>query len=367
MNNKKSYKSEKSSFRNSFHESIRSKDKKEAIARDFKELKEFFFSEEQKENIKNMSWLKRIFYTSWWLLKTLFNKLTPIRRLLVLVGTIFILININQSGNEANNSQNLHIIGGIILLFVLMLELKDKLLAKNELEAGRKIQQALLPERSPNIPGWDIWLFTRSANEVSGDLIDYFPLEKSRHALVIADVAGKGLHAALLMAKLQTIIRTLAPDSSSIGSFGKKLNSVFSRESLPNIFATVIYLEIKPDHGKVKLLNAGHYLPIGLINNKIQELPKGNPALGILHNAKFIEQSIQLKKDDFLLIYSDGLSEARNEEGEFYGKDRILELLPKLSGQPAQEIGNRLIKESDQFVGTAKANDDLSLIVLKHI
>src|SRR4030042_2683342 len=224
MNNKKSYKSEKSSFRNSFHESIRSKDKKEAIARDFKELKEFFFSEEQKENIKNMSWLKRIFYTSWWLLKTLFNKLTPIRRLLVLVGTIFILININQSGNEANNSQNLHIIGGIILLFVLMLELKDKLLAKNELEASRKIQQALLPERSPNIPGWDIWLFTRAANEVSGDLIDYFPLEKSRHALVIADVAGKGLHAALLMAKLQTITRTLAPDSSSIGSFGKKLN-----------------------------------------------------------------------------------------------------------------------------------------------
>ena len=101
-------------------------------------------------------------------------------------------------------------LGIAILLFILMLELKDKLLAREELEAGRAVQRALMPDSGPTIPGWDVSLFTRSANDVGGDLVDYVPLDDQRNGLVLGDVAGKGLPAALLMAKLQSTLRALA-------------------------------------------------------------------------------------------------------------------------------------------------------------
>src|SRR5512138_3275825 len=92
---------------------------------------------------------------------------------------------------------------------VLMLELKDKLLARSELEAGRTVQLALMPDRPPVVPGWDIWLYSRSANDVGGDLVDYLQIDPQRLGVMLGDVAGKGLPAALLMAKLQATLRAL--------------------------------------------------------------------------------------------------------------------------------------------------------------
>ncbi|MFQ5866072.1 MAG: PP2C family protein-serine/threonine phosphatase [bacterium] len=330
------------------------------IRRDFTELKDFFLDEDRQSRLKDMGRVKRWLYMTAWLLKSLFLKLTPARRILLVVGVLLLLVS-----PGSNDSNNINIIAGLILLFILMLELKDKLVARDELESGRAVQNALMPEKSPVVPGWELWLFTRPANEVGGDLVDYLQITETRFGVALGDVAGKGLGAALLMAKLQATLRALVPDYSSLGDLGVKINEIFYRDGLPKSFASLIYLELKPDSGFVRILNAGHMPPIALKGAEIEQMPKGAPALGLKPETVYAEQQFELQNEDLLLVYSDGLTEARNEQGDFFGDQRLLQMLPKLQGLSAEKSGERLLAEVKRFVGEFRANDDLSLIVLK--
>jgi sigma-B regulation protein RsbU (phosphoserine phosphatase) len=331
------------------------------LRRDFKELKEFMLTDERRKRLSEMSRVKQWLSIAWWLLKELILKLTPVRRLLLLLGIVLVLINANNQGE----SQQYHIVGGLILLFVLMLELKDKLVAREELEAGHAVQKALMPERTPAVPGWNLWLFTRSANEVGGDLVDFMQLSENRFGVAVGDVAGKGLRAALLTAKLQATLRALAPDFSSFADLARKLNQIFCRDSLPNIFASLFYLELHGDSGDVRALNAGHFPPLVLRGTQIEKMEKGGMALGLSTTATYAEQATTLQKNELLLIYSDGLTEARNEQGDFFGERRLLDLFSQLSHLSSEELGTRLVAEVDRFRGEARASDDLSIAILK--
>ena len=333
------------------------------LRRDFKELREFMLTDERRKRLSEMNRLKQWLYIAWWLLKGLILKLTPARRLLLLLGMILVVIQANNQGE----SQQYHILGGLILLFVLMLELKDKLIAREELEAGHAVQDALMPEKTPRVPGWNLWLFTRSANEVGGDLVDFMQLGENRFGVAVGDVAGKGLRAALLTAKLQATLRALAPDFASLAALAGKLNQIFCRDSLPNLFASLFYLELQSDSGAVRAVNAGHIPPLVLRGIQIEKLEKGGMALGLSTSATFSEQSIALQEDDILLVYSDGLTEARNEQGDFFGERRLLDLLSQFSHLPTEELGTRLVAEVDRFTGEARANDDLSIALLRRV
>ena len=344
----------------SFFENMRRGVLKRTLRRDFKELRDFYFDEKRKSRLKGMCRFNRWIYTSAWLLKAFLLKLTSTRRILLVISLLFLLL-------SRNNSDNKPIIGGLILLFVLLLELKDKLLAQNELMAGHAVQHALMPDRKPVVPGWELWLFSRPANEVGGDLVDYLQVNKNRFGVVLGDVAGKGLRAALLMAKLQATLRALIPDFASLGELGTKINKIIYRDGLPNSFASLVYLELQPHSGLLCVLNAGHLPPIAIKGAKIEEMQKGEPALGILPEMTYTEQRIELRKGDFLFAYSDGLTEARNDQGDFFGEQRLLELLPKLIDFSAEEVGERLLAEIDHFLGDVRANDDLSMVVLKRL
>jgi sigma-B regulation protein RsbU (phosphoserine phosphatase) len=124
------------------------------------------------------------------------------------------------------------------------------------------------------------------------------------------------------------------------------------------------YLEVQPDASRVRLLNAGHMPPLLIQRGGIRQMPKGGPALGLMPDAPYTEQVIDLDTDDLLLVYSDGLTEARNENGAFF-EDRLRPLLPKLRGLSAEAAGRLLIAEVDRFVGDARPSDDLSLVLLK--
>ncbi|MCB0753131.1 MAG: hypothetical protein KDC52_16780, partial [Ignavibacteriae bacterium] len=132
---------------------------KSDLTTDFSELKEFFLNSDRKSQLAGMGKFKAFFYMSWWLLKELLLKLNPTRRLVLLIGIILLFStgHFGVSGSEVNFSSNTSIFGGIIILFVLMLELKDKLLAKDELNAGKSVQSALMSERNPKVNGWNIW------------------------------------------------------------------------------------------------------------------------------------------------------------------------------------------------------------------
>ncbi|MBI5022322.1 MAG: serine/threonine-protein phosphatase [Ignavibacteriales bacterium] len=330
------------------------------ILNEYRELKEFMLTTERKDQLQKMGRVKRWFFITWWLLKSMFFKLTPTRRILLLLALIFLIQN---SQTAADNRS--YIIGGIILIFIIMLELKDKLTAKEELEAGHAIQKALMPDRSPKVRGWDLWLFTRSANEVGGDLLDFQKVTDDRFGFALGDVAGKGLKAALLSAKLQATLRALVVDYSSLRELGVKLNQLFYRDRVPSIFASIVYAEIKPGDGLIRLINAGQFQPIIVRGNSIEKMEKGGAALGIVPDAQYDEQNTILDAGDLMLFYSDGLSEARNQMGEDYGEKRLVSLLPLISQYSADKIGERIISEVDRFVGKAKAHDDLSMIVVK--
>ncbi len=129
------------------------------------------------------------------------------------------------------------------------------------------------------------------------------------------------------MAKLQSTIRALVYDAASLSFLGEKLNKIFHRDSPSKIFASLIFAEINSELNDLKFINAGHYPPVILRNNQIEQLQKSAPALGLIKDATFSEQHISLNQNDFVIIYSDGLTEAQNEAGDFFGEARLIELL----------------------------------------
>lgn len=364
MAGKKSQINEEPKLGKTVLEDLRRGDFRKTISRDFRELKEFYLNEDRKKRLKDMGCFKRWFFITIWLLKSLFFKLTPVRRILLVIGLLFLIL--HYSGNDIQ-SNNINVVGGLILLFVLMLELKDKLLARNELQAGRSVQFALMPDKNPKVPGWQLWIFTRPANEVGGDLVDFLQINKSKFGVALGDVAGKGLGAALFMAKLQATLRALAPDFKSLAALGAKINEIFYRDGIPNSFASLVYIELQSGSGSLRVLNAGHMPPIVLKGTEIAEMPKGEPALGILPDTTYSEQNIELQGGELLVVYSDGLTDAQNEKGEFFEDMRLFEFLAKSGKLSAREAGEKLLKEIDNFNGDSGVNDDISLVILKRL
>lgn len=337
------------------------------ISSDFDDLREFFLNTERKKQLAGMGKFKSFFLMLWWLLNELLLKLTPSRRLVLVLGIILLVLpgKCGFNGNDVDFSSNTSIFGGILILFVLMLELKDKLLAKDELSAGRSVQRALMSERNPIVKGWKIWLYTQPANDVGGDLVDIIDLGNGKHGVSLADVSGKGLGAALLMAKLQTIIRALTPEHTSLSILFEKLNSAFHKDIMPNSFASMVYLQIFESNDEIEVVNAGHLPPILVKKGEILSLNKGDVALGLARNSKFKSEKVELKQDDFLIVFSDGVSEARNNNGDFYGMERISKFVKQSTYSTPEQLGQKLLLDVEMFIGAAKKHDDLSIVIIK--
>jgi sigma-B regulation protein RsbU (phosphoserine phosphatase) len=254
-----------------------------------------------------------------------------------------------------------------LVLVVLMLELKDKLVARNELEAGRAVQLALMPAAKPNVPGWDVWLFTRPANDVGGDLVDHLKIDERRHFVALGDVSGKALPAALLSVKLQATLRALAPTFGDLGELGAAVNRILQRDGLPSRFASLVYLLISEDTGRVGVLNAGHMPPLLTRNGVVETLPRGGVVLGLIEDTTYVEQTVDLNVGDSLVVYSDGVSEAMNESEEFFDDERLVAVVRQAAGLPAEATGRRLLDAVSAFVGEAAPSDDMSLIVVKRV
>ncbi len=343
---------------------------KEKFKSEYKDLKQYFLSEKRKAKLESMNAFKKFFVLPWWLLKAMYFRLTPFRRILLFIGLILLLFsgNFDASGNSATLRLNISaILIGIIFLFILALELKDKLLAKTELQEGKAIQQSLMPEQSPKVKGWDIWLFTRSANDVGGDLLDFIKIDENKFGVAVGDVAGKGLSAALLMAKLQSTIRAIIYDQMPLSKMCQKLNSIFYRDSPSKIFASLVYADILSSSGEINFINAGHYPPLVVKKEQIIKLSKESPALGLMFIADFSEKKVSLDKDDFMIVYSDGLTEAQNESGDFFEEKRLIDLLNKKHYLTSQQLGEMIIENVDLFQGKVPAHDDLTLAILKKV
>jgi len=333
---------------------------------DLKDVKEFYLSSEKKWRLNQKKWYSRWFYMTWWIFKGMILKLSPLRRLLLISGIIFLISATVNAGESNNSPRNRGILGGVIVIFVLMLELKDKQLAHNELLAGRKIQEALMPDSNPEIEGWEVWMYSKPANEICGDLIDYAEVGEGRYALFLADVAGKGLNAALFTTKLQASIRALMYDLRP-EEVVSKVNKNFFKERYRYIFASLLYAEIQPDGNRVDYVNAGHLPPVLLRTNGIEELPKVNAAIGLLKDESYKLNSSEVKEGDFFIIFSDGVTEAMNNSGNLYGKERFYRFISTRRHLSSQELGENILSEVEGFMNFSNPSDDLSLIIIKKL
>ncbi len=329
-------------------------------------LEAFYLDDEARERLAGMKPVGRFFRRALWLIHSLLMKLTPARRVLLAIGLFFVIFGVNHIGYRTFQFDlRMPLVGDLLVLFVLMLELKDKLVARHELEDGRAVQFALMPEPGPAVPGWEIWLYTRPANDVGGDLVDHLQIDDGHHGVALGDVAGKALPAALLMVKLQATLRALVPEYPRLDALGAAMNRILHRDGLPNRFATLVYLVLAVDSGDVRLLNAGHMPPLVVRGRTIEELRRGSMALGMLPDAVYEEQQVHLDNGDVAVVFSDGVVEAFNASDEFFGDDRLRSAIAQSAGQSVEQIGRRILQDIDAFVGEAPTHDDISLVIVK--
>ncbi len=328
------------------------------LRHDIKELREFYLTDQRKQELRGKNPLSKTLHSIVWMLEELLERLSTHRKILLAFGFLFIIL-------ADPNSGALRIVGLLALLLIVMLELKDKIIAKDELIAGHKIQSELMPERTPYIPGYSAWIYSSPAFDVGGDLVDYQKISDSKYCLALGDIAGKGLSAALILAKLQATLRALAPDFYSLADFGNKVNQIFFRDGIKRSFASLFYMKIDTDKNSISAINAGHLPPVILKNDTIEELPKGNTALGIINNNSYNEFEINLSSGDYLIVFSDGITEAKNPYGQFLGKEDFFEILKEKKRDNVELFGEAVLEKISDFIGDTPSHDDLSIIILK--
>ena len=335
------------------------------LKREAREIEEFYLSEEEREQLRRKGKIWRWQVLAWWVVKNSILKLSSFRRILLVVGLVITFTDMSFQSSNSQVMIQYKPLGALLIVLVLILEQKDKLLAHGELEAGRAVQRAMNPERTPSVPGWNVWLYTRSANEVGGDLVDILRLDGNRFGVTLGDVAGKGLGAALFMVRIQSTLRALAPDFESLSDLASKLNFILIRDGMPGKFASLCFARIASRGGDLQLVNAGHMPPLILSPEGVTELPKGNAALGLSLKSQFDAQTVTLSSGQSFVVYSDGLTEAQNERGEFYGAERLKALCMESRSLSPQSFGEKVLASVSAFEGTARKNDDLSLAILQ--
>ncbi len=245
-------------------------------------------------------------------------------------------------------------------------ELLDRRRLEKELAIAREIQASFLPETSPVIPGFEIAGSTITHDEVGGDYYDFIPISDTRLGIAIADVSGKGIPAALIMAGFRMSLLAEVRNEFAIRAVMRKVNSLLHESTDRGKFVTAFYGVLDHKNRVLIFSNAGHNPPV-LFRREgpIEYLEEGGVALGVLPEAQYEERPIALRPGDVLLFYTDGLSEAESPTGEHFGQQRIERLVETLLDQSAAAIMAALVARVQEWFGTRGQSDDLTLVVLK--
>lgn len=303
-------------------------------------------------------------------------KLSPGRRVVFLIALVLLTIPL-----VSFRYQGLIFWGGTGFLILIALELADRVMMKRDLEIAREIQNWMMPAAPPAVPGVDIAFASRAANTVAGDYYDAFvrsiaedsaawppaPERPERLLLVVADVAGKSVPAALLMATLQASLRTMAGLPISLLELVERLNQYACTQSFGGRrFTTAFLAELEPAIGRLIYVNAGHNWPVlRRFTGAIERLEIGGLPLGIMREARYESGNTSLAAGDLLLIFTDGLIEAEDEKQQEFGEPRMLEIVDTVSDKRAADVLNQLVGSVDAFVGPARQHDDITCMVLR--
>ena len=237
------------------------------------------------------------------------------------------------------------------------------------LKTAAVIQQKLLPQKSPDLPGYDIAGLLRSSMTISGDFYDFIPLTDNHLGVAIADVRGKGIPAALLMVMIRTALRLVCREESSPSAALKRINDLLFADTDPDLFATMIYGVLDTESMTFTYSNAGHCYPLYLKNEggAITSLKAGGMILGSFDFATFQSETIQFAPGDGLLLYTDGATETeRKDDGILYGEEKLVECIETNRHLSAQMLCDEIEADLLRFSGKQNhRNDDLTIVAIK--
>ncbi|MCK4428089.1 MAG: SpoIIE family protein phosphatase [candidate division Zixibacteria bacterium] len=237
---------------------------------------------------------------------------------------------------------------------------------EEDLKTARNIQLSLLPKETPSLPHVDIAGLTLAAKEVGGDYYDFINIDEDRLGIVIADVSGKGMPAALLMANVQATLRAQALANHNPSECIAKSNSLLCKSVDVGKFVTLFYGILNTKEKNFTYTNAGHCYPL-IFNSKgeFRQLEKGGLILGMLEDYSYQEEKIVLQPGELLLLYTDGITEAFNQRDEQFEEERLIKVVQENLSRDAKEISKQIVDDVIAFQEDVPQSDDLTLVVMK--
>lgn len=237
--------------------------------------------------------------------------------------------------------------------------------AAENLRAARHLQEALLLRPPPAIEGLEIAVRSRAAEEISGDIWDFFEQEEGRWVLTFGDVSGKGAAAALYGALLNGLLRILAPRHRTPSALLGALNEALCQRKVQATYVTLLVLFWEPGERLLRMTNAGVFPPIACRDGRILKQRVEGVPLGLLDDAEYDEVVFEARPGDVILLYSDGVHDQENPAGEAYGRGRLYTVLERCSGAPAAAVAEAVFADLDTFTAGAPVTDDQTLIAIR--
>jgi phosphoserine phosphatase RsbU/P len=363
------------SVRELFTRGVTEKGLRDLWAQETQETFRYFTREVDFAALQPQPWYRRYPHAAWRVFLATAYRLSPERRLifavavpLLAIGWVSYLVEWMQAPGWLFSgllSLNSAVGGGTLLLLLLALELRDKLTLKGDLEVARQIQFGLLPFE-PIVRGEvAVAALMRPANTVGGDYFDAIDLPDGRLALVMGDVAGKGMPAALLMALLQGSLRTLLTAGFRGAELMSTLNDHLCAHIPSNRLVTLFYGEYQPEEGRLRYVNAGHNAPfLQRGAAEAERLPATGLALGVIPGTSFEEGEVVLGRGDRLILYTDGVTEAANRADEEYGEERLAGFLRAGHTREHRELIEGVREDVLAFCGPVRPRDDMTLLVM---
>jgi len=306
------------------------------------------------------------------------DKLSPARRVLLLAALAMLAFNPEFSWTSKGENHvvtfDLRLWGGLLMFVLLILEIADRVVMKRDLQIAREIQMWLLPVSPPQVPGIEIAFATRPANTVAGDYYDVFPRPAHTSSdqsflVAVADVAGKSIPAALLMATFQASLKTLSATPSSLAELVSGMNKYACGNSQGGLrFVTAFLAEYEPVARTLTYINSGHNQP--MLRNKsgaIQRLEAGGLPLGIKADADYQTGTVTFEAGDWLVVFTDGVVEAVNEAGADYGEQRLISVVNAGTDVPPVKMLSRIMVDLDSFAGNTPQHDDITCLLVKAV
>lgn len=251
---------------------------------------------------------------------------------------------------------------------LLQLEMVVRERLETEVQLARQIQQTFIPQSLPNHPAWQLAARWRTARQVGGDFYDVIELPNKKLGIFIADVADKGMPAALFMALTRTLVRAAVIETNSPAEALGRVNDLLLPDTQQGMFVTAVYGELDMEQGKFTYVNAGHNPPFWVkANGEIEKLTRTAIALGVMEQPNIQERTISISFGDKLLLYTDGLTEAFSSEGELFGDLRLMQALESTQAHSSDKVIETVEEYLNEFIGIVPLGDDLTMLVIRRV